>query len=120
MESIVKDKAFNFAVRIVKLVQYLVKANKNSVLLEQIFASGTSIGANIEEALASISKAEFSMKISISYKEAKETQYWLKLLAFTDYIDKKEYESMNKDCEEICKILFSILKSTGRIRKAEK
>ena len=78
--------------------------------------SGTSIGANIEEADAAISKAEFSAKMSIAYKEAHETTYWLRFLKDTDYIEKHSFESMLYDCNEICKILFSILKSSGRIR----
>jgi four helix bundle protein len=117
--NIIKDKTFSFAERIVKLAQYLVLHKHETVLSDQIFRSGTSIGANIEEADASISKAEFSAKISIAYKEAKETNYWLRLLFSTGYIDKKEFDSIFTDCEEICKILYSILKSSGRIRPSE-
>ncbi len=115
-ENIIKDKTFNFAVRIVKLNQYLVNKKKEFVISKQILRSGTSIGANVEEADGGISKSDFSHKISIAYKEAKETHYWLRLLNATEYIDKKIYDSLLSDCNEICKILFAILKTT-RINK---
>ena len=88
-ENIIKIKSFDFAVRIVKLSQYLVEKKKEFVISKQIMKSGTSIGANVEEADGGISKADFSNKISIAYKEAKETNYWLRLLKATDYIDTK-------------------------------
>ena len=75
-ENVIKVKTFNFAVRIVKLYQYLCNERKEYVLSKQILRSGTSIGANVEEACGGISKQDFSHKISISYKEAKETHYW--------------------------------------------
>lgn len=111
-ENIIKDKTFNFAVRIVKLNQYLVNKKKEFVISKQILRSGTSIGANVEEADGGISKSDFSHKISIAYKEAKETHYWLRFLNATEYIDKKIYDSPLSDCNEICKILFAILKTT--------
>ena len=86
------------------------------VLSRQILRSGTSVGANVEEADGAISKSDFSNKISQAYKEAKETHYWLRLLHETHYLNKKQFESMLADCDEICKILFSILKTT-RIKK---
>ncbi len=116
-ENIVSERAFTFAVRIVNLYKYLTGKKKEFVLSKQILRSGTSIGANIEEADGGISRAEFSQKISIAYKEAKETKYWLKLLRETDYIEDSAFSSMLSDCDEICKILFSILKSTDRVRK---
>lgn len=115
-ENIVKTKSFAFAIRIVRLYQHLTKKEKEFILAKQIIRSGTSIGANIEEADGGISKADFSHKISIAYKEAKETHYWLRLLFATDYINKKIYDSMIEDCNELCKLLFSIIKTT-RINK---
>lgn len=116
-ENVVKDKSFKFAVRIVKLYQYLCEEKREYVLSKQILRSGTSIGANVEEADGGISKADFSNKILLAYKEAKETHYWIRLLKETDYMDKKMYNSLIEDCNEICKLLFSILK-TSRINKS--
>ena len=115
-ENIVKNKSFAFAIRIVKLYQYLCKEKYEYVLSKQILKSGTSIGANIEEADGGISKSDFSSKISIAYKESKETHYWLRLLKETGYIGDKLFDSLIADCNEICKLLFSILKTT-RINK---
>jgi four helix bundle protein len=114
--NIIQEKSFNFAIRIVKLNQYLVQKKKEFVLSKQILRSGTSIGANVEEAGGGISKADFSNKISIAYKESKETHYWLRLLFATDFITKKMFDSLIQDCNEVCKILFSIIRTT-RINK---
>jgi four helix bundle protein len=111
-ENIIQIKSFQFAVRIVRLYQFLVKQKNEFVLSKQILRSGTSIGANVEEADGAISKREFSNKISISYKEAKETHYWLRLLHATDYISQSEYESLLNDCNEICRLLCSILRTS--------
>lgn len=116
-DNTVKDKSFNFAVRIVNLSRYLAEEKKEYILSKQILRSGTSIGANVAEAGGGISRAEFSHRISIAYKEAKETQYWLKLLYETKFIDTNSYDSINADCDELCRLLFSILKTTKRIRK---
>ena len=112
------DKAYKFAIRIVKAYQYLCKEKKEYVLSKQMLRSGTSIGANIAEANGAISNAEFSNKISIAYKECLETKYWLSLLKDTDYITEKSFKSMHNDADEIGKILFAILKKT-RINKKE-
>jgi four helix bundle protein len=118
-KNIAIEKSFNFAVRIVKLYQYLRKKDKEYSLSKQILKSGTSIGANIEEAHGGISDSDFSNKISIAYKEARETNYWLKLLYATDYISKKMFDSLFNDSDELCKITYSILDST-RIKKRNK
>ena len=110
--NIIQEKSLQFSVRIVKLSRYLKRNKKEAVISNQILKSGTSIAANVAEAIASISKAEFSAKISISYKEAQETKYWLNLLFQTDSISEIQYFSLLNDCEEILKILFSILKKT--------
>lgn len=115
-ENVLMDKSFMFAVRIIRLYQYLCSEHKEFVLSKQILRSGTSIGANVEEAHGGISDADFSNKISTSYKEARETKYWLRLLHATDYIDKKLFDSMFSDCDELCKLSYSILDTT-RISK---
>ncbi|MGA2625233.1 MAG: four helix bundle protein [Bacteroidota bacterium] len=114
--NIVREKSFDFAVRIVGLHRYLAAEKKEYVFSKQVLRSGTSIAANVEEADSAISKRDFSSKISISCKEAKETHYWLRLLLATDYINQREFDSLIGDCDEICKLLFSILKTT-RINK---
>jgi len=110
--TVIKEKSFDFAVRVVKLQKHLTAEKREYVLSKQILKSGTSIAANVEEADSAISKRDFSSKISISYKEAKETHYWLRLLLATNYISRGEFDSLIGDCDEICKLLFSILKTT--------
>jgi four helix bundle protein len=112
MESIVGDKSYKFAVRIVRLYQYLIKNHNEYMIGKQILRSGTSVGANIEEALGAISKKEFIAKIQIAYKECRETRFWLHLLFDTEFIDKALFESMMKDCEELIKLTTSILKTS--------
>jgi four helix bundle protein len=115
-KNVVRQKSFDFALRIVETYKYLSKEKKEFVLSKQMLRSGTSIGANIEEAEASISKAEFSAKVSVAYKEARETGYWLKLLFQSNYLDKQAFDSLFLNVDELCKLLYSILKSSGRIR----
>jgi four helix bundle protein len=112
------NKAYKFAIRIIKAYEYLSNSNnkREFTLSKQLLRSGISIGANIAEANGAISKAEFSAKVSIAYKECLETKYWLSLLKDTDYIDEKTFTSIHEDADELGKILFSILKST-RINK---
>ena len=105
------DKSYAFAIRIVNAYKYLIE-NREYVLSKQLLRCGTSIGANITEANGAISKADFSNKISIAYKECLETKYWLKLLHETAYLDEKSFSSMYGDADEIAKILYSILKKT--------
>jgi four helix bundle protein len=110
--NVLREKSFAFAVRIVKLYQYLCSEKKEFVLSKQILRSGTSIGANVEEAQGGVSKADFSNKIAIAYKEAKETHYWLRLLHATKYIDQQFFQSILEDCDELCRLLFAVLKTT--------
>lgn len=112
-KSLVKNKSFNFAIRIVKLYQYLVKEKNEFVLSKQILKSGTSIGANITEASQGQSKKDFLMKMNISLKECSETKYWIELLEATDYIDNKQKQSIYNDCVEIEKMLTCIVKTTA-------
>jgi four helix bundle protein len=111
-DNVVREKSFEFAVRIVRMQKHLVARKGEHVLSRQVLRSGTSIGANVEEADGAISKADFSNKISIAFKEARETLYWLRLLFAASYIDQRCFESMIHDCDQLCRILFAILKST--------
>ena len=111
-DNVVLDKSFNFAVRIVKLYKYLRYTVDERVLSTQVLKSGTSIGANIREALRSSSRKEFVAKMNISLKEAYETEYWLELLYKTDYISDKEYNSIFPECRELTSILSQIIFTT--------
>ena len=115
-ENVVAFKSFALAVRIVKLARHLREAKQEYTLSKQLLRSGTSIGANVEEAIGGISRADFSAKLSIAYKEARETAYWLRLLYATDYLSSEAYQSIFQDCDEICKILRAIL-NTVRIKQ---
>src|ERR1700690_1971257 len=96
-DIIIQKKSFDFAVRIIKLYRFLKLEKKEYTLAKQILRCGTSIEADIEEATGGVSKADFKNKLSIAYKEGRETQYWLKLLQTTDYITKKMFDSLYKD-----------------------
>lgn len=112
MENNLYKKSYAFAIRVVMGYQFLNKEKREFVLSKQLLKSGTSIAANIAEANGAISKADFSSKISIAYKESLETKYWLNLLLDTDFISEKTFKSMHKDADELSKILYSILKTT--------
>lgn len=114
-ENIIETKSFAFAIRIVKLYQYLVDNKKEFVLSKQLLKSGTSVGANVSEAQRGQSKADFYAKMSIALKEANETHYWLRLLHKTDYITNEEFESIQKDVNELISILVAICKKTNNI-----
>jgi four helix bundle protein len=111
-ENVVFDKAYKFAIRIVRAYEFLIKNKKMYKLSEQLLRSGTSIGANLSEANGAISKADFSAKVSIAYKECLETKFWINLLKDTNYIDEKTYLSISADAEELGRLLFAILKTT--------
>ena len=111
-ENVVQQKSFAFAIRVVNAYKYLTEQKKEFVLSKQLLRWGTSIGANVEEATGGQSKKDFIAKISISYKEARDTKYWLNLLTATDYLDEKLSKSLLDDVEELCKILSSILLTT--------
>ena len=111
-ESIVLGKSMDFAVRIVNLYKHLCDEHKEYVMSKQVLRSGTSVGANIKEALQGQSKADFTAKMSISLKEISETEYWLELLVKTNYLTQSEYESIQKDCSEVAKMLTTIVKSS--------
>jgi len=106
--NILQEKSFKFAVRIVNFYKYLCEEKKEYVLSKQILRSGTSIGANIEESIGGQSEKDFFAKLSISYKEARETIYWLKLLKETNFITDEMYDSLFTDADELGKIIGKI------------
>ena len=111
------DKTLKFASRIVKLHRYLIKEKRESVISKQIIRSGTSIGANANEAAYGVSQADFIAKMQIALKETAETEYWLRLLILSEYIDKEQGESMLLDCLEIKRILIASLKTAKETKK---
>lgn len=111
-ENIVKNKSFAFAIRVVKLYQYLCSDKKEYILSKQLLRSGTSVGAMVREAEHGQSTADFIHKMAIAQKEINETIYWLELLNATDYLTLEQFESINTDAVEIIKLITSIIKST--------
>jgi four helix bundle protein len=106
--NIIKEKSKVFALRIIGLYKYLTDNKKEYILSKQVLRSGTSIGANIEEAIGGQSKKDFTAKMYIAHKEARETKYWLELLRDGKILERSFADSIFNDCEEICKILASI------------
>jgi four helix bundle protein len=111
-KTLIKDKSFALAVRIVKLCQYLNDKKKEYVISKQLLRCGTSIGANVREGQNAESRADFIHKLAIAQKEASETIYWLELMEATGYLSKNEFDSINEDAVSVIKILTKILKST--------
>ena len=111
-DNVIIDKTLEFSIRIVNLYKYLCTEQSEFVLSKQLLRSGTSIGANVREAEHAQSKADFLNKNNIALKEANETCYWLELLHRTEYITTTMYNSIFADCEEILKILISIVKTS--------
>lgn len=110
-ENVIKEKSYHFAIKVVRFYKYLVENKKEFTIAKQILRSGTSIGANVEEANQAESKADFIHKLSIANKEANETRYWLRLLRDSEIIG-NEHVSLQNDCEELLRLLTAILKST--------
>ena len=110
-DNIIVQKSYAFALQIIQLYKSLID-KKEFVLSKQILRSGTSIGANIHETVASESKKDFVHKLGIAVKEARETSYWLKLLKDSDYITNDEFNKLNNSCDEIVRILNSIILTT--------
>ncbi|WP_301060096.1 four helix bundle protein [uncultured Muribaculum sp.] len=110
-DSILKSKSKSFALRIIKMYNYLCDEKKEYVMSKQVLRSGTSIGANIAEAFYAQSEADFIAKLYISRKEAGETIYWIELLKESSYLGCDEADSMIKDCDELLKILTSSIKT---------
>ena len=115
-DNLVKKKSKELAVRIVRLYQYLSEEKREYVMSKQVMRSGTSVGANIHEALQGQSKADFTAKMLIALKEASETEYWLELLHETGYLSKDEYESIQRDCGEVARLLTAIVKASRESR----
>ncbi len=111
-ENPLKDKSYQFAIRIVKLSQFLQQDKKEFVLSKQVLRSGTAVGALIREAEFGQSKADFCNKMSISLKEANETEYWLSLLKDTDFINENQFVSLHSDCKELIAMLVSTVKTS--------
>jgi len=114
--SILLEKSLKFATRIIKLHKYLTKEKHETIIANQIIRSATSIGANANEAVYGISKADFTAKLQISLKETAETEYWLRLLMLSEYISKSDGESILADCLEIKRILISTLNTVKKTK----
>jgi len=111
-QSIIQLKSFDFGVRIFNMYKWLLDNHKVYAVANQLLRSGTSIGANVEEATGGYSKREFAVKIGIAYKEARETRYWLRILEAGGCLDEKLFQSMMVDCEELIRILSFIQMTT--------
>jgi len=109
--NIIQEKSFKFALRIIKLTNFLREKKNEFVLSKQLFRCGTSIGANVEEAIGAFSTPDFISKMTIAYKEARETNYWIRLLKESGLLTEKQADSLLADCEEILKIIGSIQKT---------
>ena len=114
-KSILKDKSYAFAIRIVKLSQFLQEEKKEYVMSKQVLRSGTAVGALIREAEFGQSKADFASKMSISLKEANETEYWLSILKDTNYIEQNLFEHMQSDSKELIAMLVSSIKTVKNV-----
>jgi len=110
--NVILEKSFDFAVSITETYKRLTSESKEFILSKQLLRSGTSIGANAEEAVGGYSKKDFKYKMVISYKEARETLYWLKLLNKTGFISDEDSNKLTSDCEELLRILWKIIKSS--------
>ena len=122
-ENFLQNKSMQFSIRMVELYKKLSSEGREYVLSKQILRSGTSVGANIREARRAQSSPDFYSKLTISLKEADETQYWLELLHRTGYISDETFDSINADCEELIRLLVSITKTlrnkmTKRLEKS--
>jgi four helix bundle protein len=113
-ESIVGKKSFDFALRVIRLYRYLNDEKREYILAKQLLRSGTSIGANIREALHAQSKKDFISKMNIALKEANESLYWLELLGASEILEKNQSESIWNDCNEIVSLLVSIVKTSKK------
>ena len=115
MNNIIVVKSKAFAIRIINMYKYLTRTKNEHIMSKQLLKSGTSIGANIKEGIRGQSKSDFYSKLNIALKEASETEYWLEILFETDYIDKKMFDSVYADCQELIKILVSITKTQNQL-----
>jgi four helix bundle protein len=113
-ENVIREKSFGFAVRIVNMYKVLTGERKEFVISKQLLRSGTSVGANVREALNAESNADFVHKLAIAQKECDETCFWLELLHKTEFINESEFNSIHKDASELLKIIRSIILSSKK------
>ena len=111
-DNVIERKSFGFAIRIVRLYRFLCDEKKEYTLAKQLLRCGTSIGANVREALQGYSKKDFVYKMSLALKEANESLYWIELLVATETIDQKQGGSLCTDCNELISLLVSIIKTS--------
>ena len=111
-KNVVKQKSFEFAIKVIRVYQFLCDQKREFVLSEQLLRSGTAVGAMIREAEHAESKADFKHKMSMAQKEINECMYWLELLNATEYLGKKDFEGLNQDAIEIIKLLTAIIKTS--------
>ena len=117
-KGLLKQRSYDFAVRVVNMVRYLQEERREHVLSKQVLRSGTAIGALVREAEYAQSEADFVSKFSIALKEANETDYWLSLLHDTRYMDDDAFKSMEADCKELIALLVSSINTLKRKMKA--
>lgn len=110
--NIIQEKSYAFALRIVKVYDYLKREKQEYIMSKQLMRSGTSVGANIEEAIGGISKNDFIAKMTIAYKEVRESMFWIRLLRDSKYFTAEAGDSLLLDCEELCKLLVAIINTT--------
>ncbi len=113
-DNAVVERSKAFALRIIKLYQYLCEQKREFVLSKQLLRCGTSVGANVREAIRGQSKADFVAKLNISLKEASETEYWLELLHESDYLSDAQFSSIHADCVELLKLLTAIINTSRK------
>ena len=113
-ENVIADKSKQFALRIIKMYEYLIAEKIEIVLARQLLRSGTSIGANVKEGLRGQSKADFYAKMNIALKEASETEYWLELFYESGMISLQHFQSIYSDCQELLRLLMAITKTQKR------
>jgi four helix bundle protein len=111
-ENVIKDKSYHFALSIIAVVRMMPKTTDGYVIAKQLMRSGTSIGANVEEAIAAFSRDDFIFKMNTAWKEARETQYWLRLIRDSNMIPQQKVEPLIQEAEEIKKILSAIVKTS--------
>jgi len=113
-DNLIQDKSYRFALRVARMYQYLVRERRDYAIAKQVLRSGTSIGANVEEAVAAHSKKDFIAKMTIALKETRETIYWLRLLRDSSWLEQKYANDILRDAIELRKILTAIVKTSKK------
>ncbi len=119
MPSVIQQKSRDFAIRIVNCYKFLSEQKHESVMSKQLLRSGTSIGANTRESKNAQSRMDFLNKLNVALKEADETEYWLDLLHESNYLDDKQFTSLQSDCKELIAILVTIIKKLKDVPKGQ-